>query len=873
MPVSADVETFQDWAGDSITETPYLGVTTAAGGTTFQGQVIRSYLGNGATVVLSNPTASPSTYFAADFWVGGFTFPTTRIDLYDEGMVYLGSAGSVGVGVGGTGDNPAVRHAEVKMNGSAPSLYLDGVYSSSGAAIAKNPTYYKLINVNSPVGGSTTVYLDNIVIGGTDHHAIGSIASNWSVIRDLNNPAATGSYAWNPATSAWVLQDSNYFYVDANKEGVASETLLIRRLSDGVVVNTTTVSAAHTRVAYNIPRLFSEAEITDGQYSIGFSGSTNLGYFWILSNGAVISFDRSTYNMAETATLTYLITPSYYDAATYDYTFRIVNIYGETKSSGTIINAGTTTVTFASPTYTAGVYYAEIVATKKSDLSESILAYSAMTLHDYIVLSGVAMNAQNATVLSGVNINVTQAITMQDVTSGFDGNYTTNATFFSGGVITINATMSGYKQYVYSFTPLVSGTKFINISMEPLNPTYTGWSSIGGVIRDSQYGNPIAGANASGVNGTTYTNVSNVAGWYQFDNIANETLYDVWSSRNGYGNSTVYHVLAIDGFVSQPLTMTPQYTLTVLFVDSSTLLPIPIVDVTDSLGYVETTSVGTYNHSYDYGAVVLYLISSGYDTRSASFIMDSNRTETVTLAKSVVNSGANLNLLYPHEVRIIVADKFGLAQDNVYVTAIMMNSTIENTNWWATLFGISQQATPINGTEMYGYTDSFGSIVFPMVGSGRYDLTFTDESAGINTVKTIHPQENTYTFIVDTTRSATPESNSGNITVNLTTFASGSNVYLNVSYVNNRLTTTNVYYYIVFSNRTVFYAKNFTGTPPTLNQSVDFGYPVANSRGTSYVWGIESYDTKWGWTNKSLGITMKGVDGVLFNPFTYKDRW
>jgi hypothetical protein len=159
-----------------------------------------------------------------------------------------------------------------------------------------------------------------------------------------------------------------------------------------------------------------------------------------------------------------------------------------------------------------------------------------------------------------------------------------------------------------------------------------------------------------------------------------------------------------------------------------------------------------------------------------------------------------------------------------------------------------------------------------MIGSGKYTITLTDPSVGINTTKTLYPQESAYTFIVPTTRSATPESNSGNITVNLTAFTSGSNIYLNASYVNNRLTTTSVRYYIKYSNQSVFYENNFPGTP-SYNQTVNFAYPVANTRGVGYVWGVESYDTKWGWTNQSQGITMKGVDGILFNPFVYKDRW
>jgi hypothetical protein len=347
------------------------------------------------------------------------------------------------------------------------------------------------------------------------------------------------------------------------------------------------------------------------------------------------------------------------------------------------------------------------------------------------------------------------------------------------------------------------------------------------------------------------------AGYHTFDTLTNGAITGTLAS----------------GFTQHDDLLDPQFTVTLNIVDATTTLPIPVVLVLDNTGKNQTTSTGTFVGTYPYSVVVLYLSSPGYNSRAVSYVVDQNIVETVQLTKTVTSTTeGKLNILYPHEVRIIVIDAKGVQQDNVLCTAVMMNSTIEGTNWLSTLFGVSEAATPVNDTLMTGYTDSMGTVVFPMVSSGLYTLTFTDTGRGIATTKTLHPQENTYTFIVPTTRTAPVESSASSINSSVTVVDIAGAVYLNVSYANAKLTTTNVHYFINYANTTPFYEKNFAGTPST-NQTVNFGYPVSNVRGDAYFWGFEAYDTKWGWTNQSSGITMKGVDGMLYNPFIYSDGW
>jgi hypothetical protein len=138
---------------------------------------------------------------------------------------------------------------------------------------------------------------------------------------------------------------------------------------------------------------------------------------------------------------------------------------------------------------------------------------------------------------------------IQNVNSSTDGNYTTGG-FITGAALTVNASGSGYRQYNYSFTPLVSKTVSLNISLVPSSPTFSS-TSIGGVDRDTVYGQPISGARVTVRNTSTsesYYQTTSFTGWYLCDAGATCTItaarpYDVWGSIAGWANSTVYAVV------------------------------------------------------------------------------------------------------------------------------------------------------------------------------------------------------------------------------------------------------------------------------------------------------------------------------------------
>jgi hypothetical protein len=319
------------------------------------------------------------------------------------------------------------------------------------------------------------------------------------------------------------------------------------------------------------------------------------------------------------------------------------------------------------------------------------------------------------------------------------------------------------------------------------------------------------------------------------------------------------------------------YTFTLNIKDSVSLSGIPGAVVATSNGDNTTTSVlGVATISTNYTALVVQVGATGYGSRVISYVVDRDRTETIYLTpispSPTPNTQANLNLLYPHEVRIITVDNNGNRLPGVTTSVVMLNTTTYGTNWWSFLYGISSSATPMNGTTLSGNTDGYGSIVFPMVGANLYRFTFSQPSTGISKTLDLYPDQSVYTFILATTATA-PILNSGDyITQNLTVLDAPPLVYLNMTYIDSYHTTSDVTFYVKWSNLTPVYSKVFPSVAGS-NQSVATSYGATNTKGAMYIWGFAANNTEFGWINNSMGITMKGPDGVLYNPFVYKGTW
>lgn len=533
--VSAVRETFQDWENTYGLEGTVVDYDPS---TTNRGWVILSVPSSSTGIVLGG---SPFDY--ASFYLGA-----KRVS-YINSAQFLDHTGSTMCAL--SIPSPKYGMFEIKVVGMQPRIYLDGVYKSQCAVQSVYPTYLRIT--------SNSYYIDNILIGETDHHLIGAIPSNWTIQRDIINPAANGAYAWNPNTGSWVLKNSGYFYIDAvtdSQDDVYTENVIIKNMAYGTTFNITVVDSTipyHT-LAFSIDEFLNNPNplgiaTPDGEYRVYFENSP-LVYesFWVISNGAVVETDKDNYTIGESAIVSITLLESYYDTDTYDYTWRVTNEYGETICDKPI-NSPThvDTITF-SESDGGGARYIMAIATEKTTGEERIIGYKILTVLEYLGFTGTVYDGPTETPLEGATVNFTQSSPELSVvaTSGYDGNYTSTG-FIEGSTITVNASAPGYHRYEYSFMPLGYGMKSVGITLVPIVTAHAG-VGINGVTRDTVYGRPIGLATVTASNATyseSYSDYSNSVGYYQIDEsdgafLTNLRWYDVVGTKLKYGSDSEF---------------------------------------------------------------------------------------------------------------------------------------------------------------------------------------------------------------------------------------------------------------------------------------------------------------------------------------------
>jgi hypothetical protein len=217
---------------------------------------------------------------------------------------------------------------------------------------------------------------------------------------------------------------------------------------------------------------------------------------------------------------------------------------------GNIISTQPVTTQSGSKQYTFtssnanGVYYAQLKATPIAGGNPILMNYAVTTLTSYIIFSGYVMDAETTNVIIPAYVNITQGANTANITTSSAG-WNSSQSWLSGTPISINTVATGYANNALSFTPLSASSVSLNISMLSTSPTSIG-VSIGGIVRDNKFGNPVQSATVSVVNGSSYhATTTNLAGYYRVDDLVPGTLYNVWSSKTGYGNSSVAQKLAV----------------------------------------------------------------------------------------------------------------------------------------------------------------------------------------------------------------------------------------------------------------------------------------------------------------------------------------
>jgi YVTN family beta-propeller protein len=324
-------------------------------------------------------------------------------------------------------------------------------------------------------------------------------------------------------------------------------------------------------------------------------------------------------------------------------------------------------------------------------------------------------------------------------------------------------------------------------------------------------------------------------------------------ATNAAGNNTITHYInatTLSGFTRQDLVLSIQHTLTINFVDSSTNLAIPVVKVVNAAdGTSVNTTTGAYTGTFGYTTAVLYCYSDGYQAKSVSYVMSSDKTETVQLTESSATVIQNTNVVYsPTMVQFLFYNENLKVISNAYVIATPINFTAPS-NWTSLLLGISPGCS-ILGTSVYGWTDIAGSWSAPMIASVDYSMTVSGTESGtpFNYTFTIYPVQSPVHITLP---------------IGITEMPTQSQISygLNHTAVNTTLQTVVMNYYDPSGETTIlnFYVTNTTGallasgnyTGSSANSASFYRNITVATRGQAYSYGFNAKQGTLGWINRS----------------------
>ena len=447
----------------------------------------------------------------------------------------------------------AVRY-ETIISGGIPTLYRDGVVVDHCSSIATNPQYITWSgDADDTIWGSTE---SRYMFGMPDQGYW--TGKQYFLMKDVLNPAASGFYRKNttdPTGSPTLIASYTFTSTFSKNDGV-NKTVEFYSPDGGMGGTYNTGSAYSGSIYWNLTQFFGstagyglyQTTIQNQTGSPGFEVSEWIPY---IGSGANIQFDRNSYSVGETATLTVTISDSYYDVVTSPHVV-IMDIFGTEVVDDTTITftqamsgdwVGTSTYTWADDE-DEGVYFGMIYATYNGD--DVLMNYDTADLNSNIIVSGYVFNAETAAIISGATVNVTQGITTDSLTTATDGNYSSVSAFSANAPTTIVASKSGYETYQHVFTPLYAGTIQINLTLMPTSPTYTG-IALGGIARTPPYNRTINSATVYILNttdGHSYTATTNAAGYYIQNDMAGAShWFDIWGTKTGFSNSSIYQKL------------------------------------------------------------------------------------------------------------------------------------------------------------------------------------------------------------------------------------------------------------------------------------------------------------------------------------------
>lgn len=484
-----------------------------------------------------NTNPKPFTYAAANMWAATNVFS------------YVSLSDSAGTAMYTTAMGHLTGRIEVKMSGGSAYIYENGVLKYTSPALTQNPSY---VTWGSVFQSGSSVTVDDFVIGIDNAYIFDAPETGYFIKKDMVNPAAYGLF-----NSAGTLINSNYMPVGYSRGNsatppdplISETTVLINYATQQIYATRGTGTNYSEQFNWNIYEALVNSSAPYGQYATTIAGTGKISnLIMYLGDGASVAWDKDTYSIGDTGVVvSYISSGGYWDPVTYDYAIVIQDIYGTVKQSIPITSAsGTVPITW-NDADSLGVWYAILKATPKAGGDAIWMNYDVAELNSYIALSGYVMNAETGAVLPLAYINVTQGTaTLVSLSMNPSGAWNSTNNWLSGSAFSIVTNKTGYTTDTLTFTPLTAKSIFLNISLMP-DPATTVGTSIGGIVRDNVYGNPVVNATYhTKYLSAEYTATTNIAGFARTDSLAvPNVIYDVWSSKDGWGNSTVVQKLAV----------------------------------------------------------------------------------------------------------------------------------------------------------------------------------------------------------------------------------------------------------------------------------------------------------------------------------------
>ena len=839
---SAFEDTFQNHPGDTLTggdmwtsETYYAGSATIVNtpySDTKAAQVSASYSAPGYGWAWAKTNiCSCSNYWS--FSVVGFSGDTgytcVTFRFFDSDNVFLGSSSDMDVYLASYHSSD---HWEMLRSGDTFGLYINGVYKGNlGGTYSSMPCYMRIRYSSGASAGSITF---------DDFSNYGSIVGTWEhdteIIRNWDNPESSAPTEFH-ASYAWA---DTIGYEEHNPP---ADSLITKHFRTGEVINVTNLSSSEPSeiIEYNVSTLLYHEDHDDDKYGLYLQelrqGGLTLAYDHFFYNfdhyqqeSGSVDFDKEVYVAGEIAKLTtHLSSPSFADYSYYCY---VQDSESQIKEQWTLVAIDET---HNSDTigYDSGVYYVILTAKDKSTSFQYDLDWDVMNINEEILVRGVTYNTETESVLGSVPVKLKQGLQYyNDTSNSSTGEY--NVTPLSKDITTeVNASKTNYVHSNFTFVPLVNGVYEIDLFLLPdeSHITHSG-TSIGGLVREIPFNQEVSSATVHIWNDTwSDFTTTNSMGYYKFDNLVNDSGYNLNATAAGHTSSENEEVTtgAVNSYTYHYITLPRLFDLTVKARHVSTHDLISEFTAGFNDGEITTkTTNGTVRFDVPYGIWKVEAYADNF-YGSYNYVYIAN-TASTTLYLTPMEEEGGMGTYYapPHLVEFRVVDIWGVPLRDINVNATGFETTLVNLTWLQKLFGYSSEIEVYN-TTMEGTTDYSGAISFMMVETIKYKMTFINASQNISAYREIYPKDDRYIVTigeVPTQKIAywiTSEQNNTANTGNITLHYSDYNTPVKTNWVN-----FSVYY---LENNSLVFSHNFTTINETnentsINLNASYSYKV-----------------------------------------------